>query len=237
MQNHKEHISYQFWRIECVGYNKGCATLPYVWNSCIPLWCFSTPYCGHHARFCEKVCEQFMIFERMFLYNPPQKRKKAWCFGGCWNKHFMGCVNKSPNSVFTTFGFAIFPFTSFDLGDFSSFFFFFFFFKFQNFCNGWLLQSTDSWLFLFTILFALFLLSGAWWEQRWHCKVTWIPWWCLPQRYAVLPGCFCVKNVAACTSSLHLSVPISVPPRKSKYLVGTVVLLASFNTTQKVNSI
>ena len=32
-------------------------------DSCIPSCCFSAPYCGHHARFCEK----FVNFERIFL--------------------------------------------------------------------------------------------------------------------------------------------------------------------------
>ena len=67
MQSHKECTSYQFWLIECVGYSKGCAPLPDVQNSCVPLCCFSAPYCGHHVRFCEK----FVNFERIFFFTNP----------------------------------------------------------------------------------------------------------------------------------------------------------------------
>ena len=47
----------------------------------------------------------------------------------------MGGVNKSPNSFFATFGFAIFPFTSFDLGDFFLFLLLIFF-HFRTFVMG-----------------------------------------------------------------------------------------------------
>ena len=67
MQNHKEHSAYQFWLIECVGFSKGCAPLPDVQNSCVPLCWFSAPYCGHHVRFCGK---SLRILKGFFCTNP-----------------------------------------------------------------------------------------------------------------------------------------------------------------------
>ena len=52
----------------------GFTPLPDVHNSCIPLCYFSAPYCRHHVRFCEKVFEKFVNFERIFCMYPERDK-------------------------------------------------------------------------------------------------------------------------------------------------------------------
>ena len=59
-------ISFVWQSALAIGCSKGCAPLPDVQKSCVPLCCFSTPYCRHHAWYCEK----FVNFEMIFLYRP-----------------------------------------------------------------------------------------------------------------------------------------------------------------------
>ena len=48
----------------------------------VPSCCFSTPYCGHHARFREK----FVYFEKIFLYRPLIEGLQilVLCIAGVW---------------------------------------------------------------------------------------------------------------------------------------------------------
>ena len=48
-----------------LGYSKGCAPLPDMWKSCVPSCCFM-----FRAIIIAKVCETFVNFERIFLYEP-----------------------------------------------------------------------------------------------------------------------------------------------------------------------
>ena len=59
-----------------LGYSKGCAPLPDMWKSCVPSCCFV--FC---TIIIAKVCEKFVNFERIFLYEPsvtqPKQRQKS----------------------------------------------------------------------------------------------------------------------------------------------------------------
>ena len=62
----------------------------------VPSCCFSTPYCGHHARFHEK----FVHFENIFLYKPLIEGLQilVLCIAGVWILDVLQFKNK--NSFF-----------------------------------------------------------------------------------------------------------------------------------------